>query len=229
MLLLAGEDSGWNDLIRRATNAEVIVEWGRQPSDADIQRLRELAPDLGITAWWPYILKPEVFDIPRLGCLNFHPSLLPEGRGKHPNFWALKGRTPFGVTLHFIDEGIDTGDVAFQQEIPVFWEDTGETLHGKARATVVDLFKQHFHSILAGDLPRHAQDRSAGAFHRARELEDASQIDLKREYRAGELLDLLRARTYAAHPGAWFAEDGETYEVRIEIRKCANNYRTNKL
>lgn len=63
------------------------------------------SPRLGILAWWPRILKARILSIPSMGWLNFHPSLLPNNRGKNPNFWCLADTTPCGVSLHFIDEG----------------------------------------------------------------------------------------------------------------------------
>lgn len=219
LLLLARGDDAGNSLIRQAANTPAIIEWGREPDAAQLAQWRAAALDLGITAWWPFLLRPEVFTAPRLGCLNFHPSLLPHGRGKHPNFWALREGTPFGVSLQFIDAGVDSGAVAFQQELPVSWEDTGGTLHQRAREAVVALFKANFARILRGDIPREAQAPGVGSFHRARELEPASEVQLDARYSARELLNLLRARTYPPHPGAWFSEAGELYDVRVEISK----------
>ena len=127
---------------------------------------------------------------PRLGCLNFHPSYLPYNRGKHYNFWSLVEDTTFGVTLHFLDEGVDTGDIAFQSIIDKSWEDTGETLYNKAQQEIVRLFKTKFPEIKNGSIPRQPQEMSKGSFHRSEELDFASRIDLDRSYKARELLNL---------------------------------------
>lgn len=223
VLIVVREDKVGNELIRRATNALTIVEWSREPAPEQVEQLRALASDLAIVAWWPYLLRPVVFSLPRLGCLNFHPSLLPHGRGKHPNFWAVREGTPFGVSLQFIDAGVDSGDVAFQQMLPVSWEDTGGTLHHRARAAIVALFKANYTRLMRGDIPRQPQVATEGSFHRASELEAASQIDLDKHYSARELLNLLRARTYPPHPGAWFTEADVTYDVRVEIKQRPSN------
>src|SRR5205823_3279104 len=66
------------------------------------------------------ILPPELLDVPRVGCLNVHPSLLPAHRGPAPLFWTFRHGDPLaGLTVHWMDEGIDTGDIALQEEIPV--------------------------------------------------------------------------------------------------------------
>ena len=188
-------------------------------SDETREQLRALALDLIVLAWWPYILKPEVIGIPRLGCLNFHPSFLPYNRGKHYNFWAIVEGVPFGVTIHWVDVAVDCGDIAFQSRIETTWEDTGATLYYKAQEEIVRLFTEKFPEIKAGRIPRIPQDLAKGSVHRARELEEASRIELDQQYTARALLNLLRARTFLPHPAASFTEGDQRYEVRIEIKR----------
>lgn len=190
-------------------------------SSATLAELVSMELDLIILAWWPYILRGPVLRLARLGCLNFHPSYLPYNRGKHYNFWTLIEDTPFGVTLHFIDEGIDSGDIAYQSIIEKSWEDTGETLYHKAQAEIIRLFIEKFPEIKTGQIPRKSQDSSQGSFHKAIELESASRINLDQNYKARDLLNLLRARTFPPHPGVWFIDQGAKYQVRIEINYIA--------
>ncbi len=179
-------------------------------------RLAQHSPDLCVLAWWPYILKPEVIAIPTIGCLNFHPSLLPYGRGKSPNFWSLVEETPFGVTIHWVDEGVDSGDIAFQCEIPVSWEDTGKTLYLKSQDELIRLFQQHWPEIRSGEIPRTPQsDLFVSRYQH--ELDSASRIDLDEPSTGRTILNKLRARTFEPHPGAWFEVAGRRYEVRISI------------
>jgi methionyl-tRNA formyltransferase len=198
-------------------NPEAVTSSDTLSSPETIDLLRARRLDLIILAWWPYLLREPLLSLPRLGCLNFHPSYLPYNRGKHPNFWSLVEETPFGVTLHFADTGVDTGDIAFQSRIDTTWEDTGETLYRKAQCEIVRLFRDVFPRIQKGEIPRLPQDLSEGSFHRARELEPASRIDMDRSYRGRELLNLLRARTFSGYPGAWFVENGQRFEVRVQI------------
>ncbi len=186
-----------------------------------VEQIRHLDLDLIILAWWPYLLSPDLRNAPRLGCLNFHPSLLPHNRGKHPNFWALVEQRPFGVSLHWLAEKIDAGPIAFQRAVPVTWEDTGSSLHEKARSEIVELFQSNMDRIWAGDIPSQPQVLSDGSFHQGREIDSASQIELDRTYSAREILTLLRARTYPPHPAAWFEENGVRYEARIQITRVA--------
>lgn len=199
-------------------DADVLTD-DRRSDEEKAELLRKLQVDLAILAWWPYIVGPAVLGAPRLGCLNFHPSLLPHNRGTHPNFWALVEEAPYGVTIHFATADIDGGDIAFQAPLEVSWEDTGGSLHRRACEEIVRLFERHLPDILRGDIPRRRQEPGAGSFHRRAELDPASRVVLDGEYRARELLNLLRARTFPPHPAAWFEDDGVRYEVRVEVRR----------
>ena len=175
--------------------------------------------DLGICAWWPKILHSPLLELPKSGFVNTHPSLLPYCRGKHYNFWAIVEKVPFGVTLHTLDRSIDTGDIVAQIPIAYDWQDTGETLYNKAAAAMVRLFCDTYPKLRSGNFERRAQDLSLGSFHLASELEPASRIDLDKDYRARDLLNLLRARTFRGHPACVFSDDGIEYEVRVEIAR----------
>lgn len=187
----------------------------------NIEKLKKMDLDIAILAWWPYIIKDDLIDIPKYGYLNFHPSYLPYNRGKDPNFWSIVEEVPFGVSIHFIDRGIDTGDIVFQTLIEKSWEDTGETLYEKAREEIVALFKNNFHLIKGGNIPRKPQNLNLGSFHKRKELDSASRIDLEMSYKARHLLNILRARTFFPHQAAWFIENGHRYEVRIEIKEVS--------
>jgi len=181
--------------------------------------LAALAPfNLGILAWWPRLISPAVIGLAKGGFINTHPSLLPYNRGKHYNFWALVEQAPFGVSLHFVDEGIDSGDIVAQQAIPYDWEDTGETLYAKAGLAMVELFKSAYPQIRSGSIRRIPQDANQGSLHYAREIDAASTIDLDKHYTAREL-NLLRARTFQGHPACRFMENGETFEITVNIKR----------
>lgn len=188
--------------------------------DLDPETMRRREIDLGLLAWWPKIIGDDLIASARLGFLNIHPSLLPHQRGKDPNFWVIREGTPFGVTIHHVDPGVDTGDIAFQREIEVRWEDDGEVLYRRSTAAAVDLLDENLDRILLGDIPRRPQPPGVGSYHRRAELEEASRIPLDEPSTGRQLLNLLRARTFRGHPAAWFVDDGERYEVRIEIRRA---------
>jgi len=175
--------------------------------------------DLGLLAWWPKILSKPIFGLPKKSFINFHPSLLPHNRGKHYNFWVIVEQAPFGVSLNFVESGVDTGDILAQRTIAYDWTDTGKTLYEKAQKEICDLFYMVYPRIHLGKFNRIPQDLSKGSFHSAKELEPACLIELDKTYRARDILNLIRARTFSGYPACSFIDNNQKYEVRIEISK----------
>jgi methionyl-tRNA formyltransferase len=177
-----------------------------------------LVPDIGLLLWWPRIIKQPLIGLPKNGFVNTHPSLLPYNRGKHYNFWAILEQAPFGVTLHLVDEGVDTGPILFQAELDHGWEDTGETLYLRAQSAMIDLVKASYPALRDGELMPRPQDAEHGSFHRADELEAASRIALDEETTARKLFNRLRARTFPGYPGCRFEDNGRTYDITVSIK-----------
>ena len=87
-----------------------------------------------------YILRPNFLRLIPRGCVNVHPALLPYNRGAYPNVWSIVDGSPAGVTIHFVDEGIDTGDIIAQAQVVIEPVDTGESLYRKLERGAVALF-----------------------------------------------------------------------------------------
>jgi len=115
-----------------------------------IRILKELAPDLIVTAAYGQILPKEILDIPPLGCINVHASLLPKYRGASPIQQALiDGETETGITIMYMDVGMDTGDIILQRSTPIHPDEQADELHdrlavlgGQALAEVLELFEK---------------------------------------------------------------------------------------
>jgi methionyl-tRNA formyltransferase len=210
-----------DDIRRRAKlDDETPVYQSHEIENEEIQdELRSLDIDIGILAWWPYVIIKKLIDVADEGFLNFHPSYLPYNRGKDPNFWSIIEGNPFGVSIHWVEPQVDSGPIAFQKRIEKSWEDTGEDLYNAAQEEIVKLFIHNYDRIKSGQIPREPQDDSKATYHERRELEPASEIELDKKYTGRNLLNLLRARTFPPHPGAWFTDDNTRYEVRISVNK----------
>ena len=139
---------------------ELVFEVGKNIDDEMIRTIKELSPDVILVVFWAYLLPQPLIAIPSNGCINFHCSLLPYNRGKNPNVWPIVEGTPAGITLHYIDEGIDTGDIIAQQEIPIEIIDTAETLYKKMIGSFVELFNKTWPTIKTGDIHRSSQNHS---------------------------------------------------------------------
>lgn len=190
--------------------------------------IKNLKPDIILAIYYGFLLKPELIKIPPQGCVNIHLAYLPYNRGKNPNVWPIIEGTPAGVTLHYIDENIDTGDIIAQSKIPVESIDTGETLYNKIVLESVNLFKKTWPKIKEGKANRIKQDRSRVTSHYGKDLQKLDVIDLDKTYRAGELINLLRARTFLPHPSAYFIDDkGRKVYVRVQLEYEEDNKQNN--
>ncbi len=103
-------------------------------------KLVALAPDAIVVAAYGKLLPPKVLEIPRLGCINVHASLLPAYRGAAPINWAImNGEKQSGVTIMLMEEGLDTGPILAQRTVPITLEDTAQTLSDKLAMLGADL------------------------------------------------------------------------------------------
>jgi peptidoglycan/xylan/chitin deacetylase (PgdA/CDA1 family)/folate-dependent phosphoribosylglycinamide formyltransferase PurN len=108
-----------------------IFEAGNLNQDPAVERLRSVGADLGIVMG-TRILKRRLFSLPRLGCINLHKGKVPEYRGTAPGFWELcDGCDTAGVTVHYIDDGLDSGDIVATSEISIHPLETPESLRAK--------------------------------------------------------------------------------------------------
>lgn len=179
--------------------------------------------DLVILAWWGKIVKDELLRAPKYGFINLHTSFLPYGKGKHPHYWSLVEEKPYGVTIMKIDEGLDTGPILFQKEIKKGWEDTGKSLYFAGIRTMCELLEEKKEAILNIDFVEKEQE-GEGTFHFGREIDKDSVIKLDESYKARDLLNKIRARTFEPFPAAYFIENGEKYEVRVSIKKVEEEF-----
>jgi len=180
-----------------------------------LARFKELNPDIGISGWFGYLLKPELLQVFKVGCINLHTAYLPWNRGWYTNVWPILDGSPAGMTIHFIDPGVDTGDLIAQRLVPVGPTDTGGSLHRKITSGMVDFFKETWPLIRKGEYSRTPQDHARATHHRRADLAALDLIHLDEDYPAGELLNLLRARTYPPYPAAYFVENEQRVYVRV--------------
>lgn len=125
-----------------------------------------LNADLAILAFVSFIVPPQVFNVPRLGSICFHPSLLPKYRGASAINWALiKGEKVTGLSLFWVDPGIDTGPVLLQKEVEVGPDDTTGTIYfNKIFPLGIEAIGEAVDLINAGNPPRIVQDESKASY-----------------------------------------------------------------
>lgn len=179
--------------------------------------LRALEPEFLITVYWPHLLAPEVFGIVDGRTVNFHPALLPEGRGWYPHVHSIVRGRPVGVTLHAIDENADTGPIWAQREVALRPDDTGQSIYLRLQDEIVALFREIWPDLREGRLTPTPQDESRAVYYRKKAIAELDPIDLDAQYTGRELIDRLRARSFGDRGFAHFDVDGERYYVNLRI------------
>ena len=124
------------------------------------------------------IIKPDTFNIATHGCINVHPGPLPDVKGSLPVAWSIYTDKPVACTIHFIDEGLDTGNLITSQEIPIESSDTLDTLIEKAVFLSAELIVQTLKDYVKGTLTSYSQDLTLGNTYT---FPDASIIDAVRK------------------------------------------------
>ena len=124
----------------------------KKPKNITKDLMKEIAsyePDYILSIYYRKIFPKSLLQLPKYGCINIHPSLLPEYRGPVPTAWALlNGEKETGITIHLMDEGIDTGDILFQKTVDIDYNDTGFDLYTKIMNAGVELFIENFEQLI---------------------------------------------------------------------------------
>lgn len=135
---------------------------------AFIAAMQHLEPDVFLAVGYTNLLKAELLGIPRLLAANFHASLLPAYRGKHPLYWALRnGEEWVGLTVHVMDHELDTGDILYQVREPVLPGDTVADLYEKIMIQSVPLVGRLLADAEAGTLTRRPQGTAGASYYGA--------------------------------------------------------------
>ena len=175
-----------------------------------IQTLRDMQPDVIVVVAFGQILPKEILDIPRLGCVNVHASLLPKFRGAAPIQWSIiDGEEVTGVTTMLMDVGLDTGDMLLKAEVPMDPKETGGSLHDKLAAVGGELLEKTLIGLEAGTIvPEKQDDSQAGEYARMLDKE-LGHIDFNRPAVVIERL----IRGLNPWPSAYTYIDGKTLKI----------------
>jgi methionyl-tRNA formyltransferase len=188
----------------------VAVHKLRHVNDADaVEKYRNL--DWLFIIGWSQIAGPEVINAPKNGVLGIHPTLLPEGRGRAAIPWAiLKGLTKTGITLFKLDEGVDTGPVLAQIEIPLDDQTTATNLYERVSAAHGDLMREVLPKLRSGKVQLHFQDESKATVWPGRCPEDGEILT------AGSVRDAARlVRAVTPFQITWSSKMGISPYMRL--------------
>jgi methionyl-tRNA formyltransferase len=179
-------------------------------NDAFRAQLTALKPEAIIVVGYGRIIPPWMLDLPPLGNINLHASLLPKYRGAAPIQWAIaQGETVTGVTTMRIDAGLDTGNILLQQEIPIAPDDTAETLARRLAAVGADLTVKTLRGLQVNTIHPCPQDQVQATLAPILKKEDGL-VDFSRP--ATEILN--RMRGFQPWPGAYSTFRGKNLQLR---------------
>lgn len=180
-------------------NSLMSVEW-----------LSKKKPDVIFCFGWSQLIKQNILDIPRMGVIGFHPSMLPQNRGRHPIIWALAlGLNKTGSTFFFMDSGADSGDMLSQKEVYILPEDDATSLYSRIIEVALAQINGFVPQLIHNTYKRIKQDHSKANLWRKRGLQDG-KIDFRMS--SSCIYNLIRALTYP-YVGAHVEYEGKIIPV----------------
>ena len=182
--------------------------------------LKEIAPDIIVVVAYGKILPKEILNIPPLGCVNGHASLLPKYRGASPIQWCIVcGEEKTGVSTMFMDEGMDTGDILEMAEVQIGEEETAEELFDRLAVLSADLMVSTVEKLGKGEITPTPQNHDEATYAPIIKKEMAL-IDFSKT--ATEIHNTVRG--YYSWPCAYFFRNGK----RVKVISCRVGESTNK-
>jgi len=183
-----------------------------------LEEVREIGPDLILSVGFRSIVPKEVLALPPLGAINFHKSLLPLHRGANPVFWTVLKNTRAGVSIHYMDEGIDTGRIIAQKELAFGLDDKAETLYRKLEELQLELFREVWPRLRLGEIQAFEQEGEP-TYHVINDFKELRKIDEDKTVKVSEFINYLRAMTFPPFNNAYIERDGKRYFVEISIKQ----------
>lgn len=193
-------------------------------SEESIKRIREFNPDIILVVAYGQILHPEILNIPALGCINIHASLLPKYRGAAPINWAIiNGEKETGITFILMSEKVDAGEILFQRKVKISPDETYGELSERLSRLSGELVNEIIEKFKKGELKAIPQDKERATYCRKMGKEDGR---INWEDKGERIYNLIRGTT--PYPGAFTFYKGK--KVKISQAKLSpEDYRGNEL
>lgn len=174
--------------------------------EENIKIIKEINPDFIFVIGISQLIKKEIIDIPKFGCIGLHPSLLPKNRGRAVLPWTiLNEEKETGLTLFKIDEGTDSGDILVQEKIKISEREDSNTLYQKILLAIKKVIEENIENILTQEITYKKQLEEEATYCAIRTMEDG-EIDWNKS--AKDIDKLIRATT-KPYPGAYTYHKGE--------------------
>lgn len=205
----AAFNSDYNDLSKVAAEFKKAVHYFKE-INSEIKYIKTLKPDIIFVLGLSQIIPSEILSTPSMGCIGSHPALLPQNRGRHPVIWAIaNGLKKSGITLFWMNSGIDSGDILAQKEFVITSKDNASTVYGKIEKISREMLKENIPDLERGIIKRVRQGNSRVNYWRKRVKKDG-EIDWRMSSK--RIYDLVRA-LYRPYPGASLIFNKREYKL----------------
>lgn len=208
-----GENKLYDSLVAEARKMGIEVLTGARVKDPEvIARIKESAPEIIFHVGGTQIIPTEVIAAAKFGCSNLHPALLPKYRGRFSTVHALwNGEKETGVTLHWLNEGMDSGPIIMQEKYPIEEDDTGKTLFEKFTKIGTVLFGHFVDLWLSGkEIPSRPQNEEEATYY-PKGLPNNGEIDWS--WDGEKIKRFIRAMTYEPYPPASFKAGNKEFVI----------------
>jgi len=196
-----GEDKSWHEsLIKKARAEGIPAIAGKKVKHPEVTaRIVDIKPEIIFCIGGTQMIPKLVLDAPKLGCLNIHPALLPKYRGRYSTVHAIfNGEKETGVSMHWMDEGIDSGPLIMQGKMEITDDETAKTLWDKFTALGGEMFSRFLDMWLAGqEIISHPQDESQATYF-PKGLPNNGQINWS--WSGEQIRRFIRAMTFEPFP-----------------------------
>jgi methionyl-tRNA formyltransferase len=202
-------------IIQLGWQAQIPVwQVGKAAADIVCDTWQPLQPDVGVVACFSQRLPEGLLNLPRHGFLNLHPSLLPHFRGPEPLFWTFRaGIQQTGVTLHWLDSGLDTGDIALQREVRLPLGVDGLEAERQTAALAAELLIEGLQQFTNGHLPRTPQP-DGGSYH---SFPSAADFEIPTRWPARRAFHFMRGTSHWQRPYTILLPDGEKIVAKTAV------------
>lgn len=188
-------------------------------SPESVYWLLNKSPDVIFCFGWSQLIKSEILNLPKMGVIGFHPSLLPQNRGRHPIIWALVlGLKETGSTFFFMDEGADSGDILSQKKVSVYHSDDAQTLYNRIIETALLQIEGFISQLINQTFQRLKQNHSNANVWRKRGMKDG-EIDFRMSTQV--IYNLVRGLT-KPYVGAHVVYKKENISIWKAVEKVDN-------
>ncbi|MFA5321912.1 MAG: formyltransferase [Smithella sp.] len=202
-----GENCWFGSVKNWAEQKNIAVYTTEEINSPDwIAKIAAMNPDIIFSFYYRKMICQQILDLPRVGAFNLHGSYLPYYRGRCPVNWVIiNGEAQTGITLHYMVEKPDAGDIVGQMAVVIDLSDTAKTLYDKLCVKAKELLDEVLPSMKKGQIPWQKQDLSQGRYYGGRRPEDG-RIDWKKS--AADIYNLIRGVT-EPYPGAFALFDND--------------------